>query len=130
MHINKKINKSSILYFSIFFIFLLIGLNSYKDYGISIDENWHQISGEHYYSFFKGLFLNNPEFLTLNELKQLFKVHSTKDPAIFDFIIAFIMKSPLKPMQLHSCPSTQREYMKIQMALTGHLFIMATTMLN
>ena len=85
MHINKKINKSSILYFSIFFIFLLIGLNSYKDYGISIDENWHQISGEHYYSFFKGLFLNNPEFLTLNELKQLFKVHSTKDPAIFDF---------------------------------------------
>ena len=85
MHINKKINKSSILYFSIFFIFLLIGLNSYKDYGISIDENWHQTSGEHYYSFFKGLFLNNPEFLTLNELKQLFKVHSFKDPAIFDF---------------------------------------------
>ena len=85
MYINKKINKSSILYFSIFLIFLLIGLNSYKDYGISIDENWHQISGEHYYSFFKGLFLNNPEFLTLNELKQLFKVHSFKDPAIFDF---------------------------------------------
>ena len=40
--------------------------------------------GERYYSFFKGLFLNNPEFLTLNELKQLFKV-SYKDPAIFDF---------------------------------------------
>ena len=88
MHINKKINKSSILYFSIFFIFFLIGLNSYKDYGISIDENWHQINGEHYYSFFKGLFLNNPEFLTLNELKQLFKVHSFKDPAIFDFSMA------------------------------------------
>ena len=88
MHINKKINKSSILYFSIFFIFLLIGLNSYKDYGVSIDENWHQINGEHYYSFFKGLFLNNPEFLTLNELKQLFKVHSFKDPAIFDFSMA------------------------------------------
>ena len=55
MHINKKINKSSILYFSIFFIFLLIGLNSYKDYGVSIDENWLQISGVRYYSFFKGL---------------------------------------------------------------------------
>ncbi len=88
MHINKKINKSSILYFSIFFIFFLIGLNSYKDYGISIDENLHKINGEHYYSFFKGLFLNNPEFLTLNELKQLFKAHHFKDPAIFDFSMA------------------------------------------
>ena len=88
MHINKKINKNFFLYFSIFFIFLLVGLNSYKDYGISIDENYHQINGEHYYSFFKGLFLNNPEFLTLNELKQLFKVHSVKDPAIFDFSVA------------------------------------------
>ena len=91
MNINKKINKVSLLYFFIFISFLIIGLNSFKDYGISIDENFHLTNGEHYYSFFKGLFSNNTEFITLEELKSSFKEHYFKDPAIFDFSAAILV---------------------------------------
>ena len=56
MYFNKKIDKFFFLYFLFFLIFLLIGLNSFKDYGVSIDENYHYTNGLHYYSFFKGLF--------------------------------------------------------------------------
>ena len=91
MYFNKKIDKFFFLYFLFFLIFLLIGLNSFKDYGVSIDENYHYTNGLHYYSFFKGLFFNGSEYLTIEELKDSFKYHHFKDPAIFDFIIAFII---------------------------------------
>ncbi len=91
MHIIKKINKNSFLYFLIFVAFLFIGLNSFKDYGVSIDEHFHLTSGKHYYSFFQGLFSNNPEFLTLEELKESFKEHYFKDPSIFDFSAAVLV---------------------------------------
>ena len=91
MNINKKMNKSSLIYFFIFLSFMIIGLNSFRDYGISIDENFHHTNGEHYYSFFKGLFLNNTEFITLAELKSSFKEHFYKDPAIFDFSAAILV---------------------------------------
>lgn len=93
MHINKKINKNFFIYFSIFFTFLLIGIISFKDYGISIDEHFHHINGQHYYSFFKGLFFNDGEYLTYEELKNSFKAHHFKNPAIFDFIIVFLAET-------------------------------------
>ena len=91
MKINKKINIFSIVYFLIFSTFFIIGLNSFKDYGVSIDEHFHLTSGELYYSFFKGLFSNNTQFITLDELKYSFKDHYFKDPAIFDFSTAFLV---------------------------------------
>ena len=91
MNINKKINKDSLIYSFIFFSFLIIGLNSFKDYGVSIDENFHVTNGEHYYSFFKGLFFSNAEFITLEELKASFKDHYFKDPAIFDFSVSILI---------------------------------------
>ena len=92
MKINKKINIFSIVYFLIFSTFFIIGLNSFKDYGVSIDEHFHLTSGELYYSFFKGLFSNNTQFITLDELKYSFKDHYFKDPAIFDFSSIIPMK--------------------------------------
>ena len=91
MYLNKKIDKNNFLYFSLFSIFIIIGLNSYKDFGISIDENLHLNNGLHYYSFFKGLFFNNSEYLTLSELKKSFSEHHFKDPAVFDFLVAFLI---------------------------------------
>lgn len=91
MNINKKIKKDSLIYPFIFFSFLIIGLNSFKDYGVSIDENFHVTNGEHYYSFFKGLFFSNEEFITLEELKKSFKDHYFKDPAIFDFSVSILV---------------------------------------
>ena len=91
MYFNKKINKNNLLYLSLFLIFIIIGLNSFKDFGISIDENFHLSNGLHYYSFFKGLFFDGSEFLTLSELKKSFNEHHFKDPALFDFFVAFLI---------------------------------------
>ena len=41
----KKLNKHSVIYFLFFLIFLVVGINSYEDYGVSIDENYHHING-------------------------------------------------------------------------------------
>lgn len=91
MHINKKIDKDFFIYLTLFIIFFVVGLNSYKDYGVSIDEYYHYSNGLHYYSFFKGLFFSSDDFLNIHELKDSWKYHHFKDPAIFDFIIAFIV---------------------------------------
>jgi len=87
----KKLNKHSVIYFLFFLIFLVVGINSYEDYGVSIDENYHHINGLHYYSFFKGLFLNTNEYLSIQDLKESWSQHHFKNPAVFDFIIAFII---------------------------------------
>jgi len=87
----KKLNKHSVIYFLFFLIFLVVGINSYEDYGVSIDENYHHINGLHYYSFFKGLFLNSNEYLSIQDLKESWSQHHFKNPAVFDFIIAFII---------------------------------------
>ena len=41
MYINKKINKENFFLFLIFIIFISIGFSSFKDYGVSIDEEIH-----------------------------------------------------------------------------------------
>ena len=48
MYINKKINFDLFLIGLILFVFFLIGINIYKDYGVSIDEHYHYINGLHY----------------------------------------------------------------------------------
>ena len=51
-----KIDGNYFLYFLIFACFLLVGILSFKDYGVSIDEHFHYSNGAHYYNFLKGLF--------------------------------------------------------------------------
>ena len=91
MHFNKKINTNYLSFFFLFLIFFFIGLNSFQDYGVSIDEYYHHTNGQHYYSFFKGIFFEGSGYLTKNELKESFKYHHFKDPAIFDFTISFFV---------------------------------------
>ena len=55
-----KIDGDYFLYFLIFACFLLVGILSFKDYGVSIDEHFHYSNGAHYYNFLKGLFFSNP----------------------------------------------------------------------
>tara|TARA_X000000950_G_scaffold135643_1_gene168776 strand:- start:571 stop:2187 length:1617 start_codon:yes stop_codon:yes gene_type:complete len=90
MYLNKKIDKKFLIYSLFFFVFLLVGIYSFDDYGISIDENYHYTNGLHYYSFLKGILFPGGEYLTIQELRESFQYHHFKDPAIFDLIIAFI----------------------------------------
>ena len=60
-HPNKKIFLNllpSFFIFLIFLIFFIIGVNVYKDYGISFDEYYHRENGKLYYYFLKGFFIN------------------------------------------------------------------------
>ena len=90
MYLNKKIDKKFLIYSLFFFVFLLVGIYSFDDYGISIDENYHYTNGLHYYSFLKGILFPGGKYLTIQELRESFQYHHFKDPAIFDLIIAFI----------------------------------------
>ena len=58
VHLNKKIVLDYLVPFFIFLIFFIIGLNVYKDYGISFDETHHRENGRLYYYFLKGFFIN------------------------------------------------------------------------
>ena len=86
-----KKDKIKIVHLIIFSTFFLVGINSYDDYGVSIDEYFHYTNGQHYYSFFKGLFFESNNYISADELRESWQFHHFKDPAIFDFIIAFIV---------------------------------------
>ena len=90
MYINKKINFDLFLIGLILFVFFLIGINIYKDYGVSIDEHYHYTNGLHYYSFLKGLFSENSKYINITELRDSFQNFHFKNPALFDLIFAFL----------------------------------------
>ena len=49
ININKKASKK--ITFLLFFTLLLIGLFTFKDYGISIDEEFHRSSGFYWLNY-------------------------------------------------------------------------------
>jgi len=65
-----KIDGNYFLYFLIFACFFLVGILSFKDYGVSIDEHFHYSNGAHYYNFLKGLFFSNPNSVSIAEIKN------------------------------------------------------------
>ena len=62
---NNKISAEKIIFYITFLIFLIIGIRSFQDYGISLDEKWHRETGLLFYNFIKGLFF----FVYINPLK-------------------------------------------------------------
>ena len=86
-----KIDGNYFLYFLIFACFLLVGILSFKDYGVSIDEHFHYSNGAHYYNFLKGLFFSNPNSVSIAEIKNSFQYQHFRDPAIYDLILAFLI---------------------------------------
>ena len=91
MYSNKKIFINYLVPFFIFLFFFVIGLNVYKDYGISYDEYHHRENGKLYYNFLKGFFIN----LDLSEKVFVADIKNATDsvtitmPAIFDMIAEF-----------------------------------------
>ena len=85
MHIDKKITTGYFPEILIFFIFIFVGIISYKDYGISIDEEYHRQSGQLYYSFLKGLLLGTDlaDKITVKEIREASKQTLYLMPAFF-----------------------------------------------
>ena len=59
---DKKISKN-IIYF-LFSIFFFIGLFTFADYGIGIDDKWHRLNGFYWFNYILS-------FTELNDLKVL-----------------------------------------------------------
>ena len=93
MKIDKNIFRENLILFLVFLSLFTIGLSFYKDFGISIDENYHRESGKLYYSYIKSFFIesNIQESVSLNDV---FVEH-------FDFR----MEEPIRFPQLCFCNS-------------------------
>ena len=61
MNFYKNKNENIII-FIIFLLFFIIGINSFKDYGISLDENYHRENGLMWFSYLKGFFNEEAAF--------------------------------------------------------------------
>ena len=70
---NKFFKKKIFDYFIylIFLFFLILGLNIYKDYGISIDEPFHRAYGYYWYIWILENYFNGTE--NINSLKNIFE---------------------------------------------------------
>jgi hypothetical protein len=91
VHLNKKIVLDYLAPFFIFLIFFVIGLNVYKDYGISFDENFHRETGRLYYYFLKGFFINLDlsEKVFASDIKTAVQDIAFREPVFFDMIAEF-----------------------------------------
>lgn len=80
MNLNKFLKKKpslnffkilTLLFFSVFF---LLGLNIYKDYGLSVDEPFQRTLGYYWYIYLLETFSNNQELLVSvqNKFKAMY----------------------------------------------------------
>jgi len=88
---NKKIFLNTTTSIFIFLILFLVGLNVYKDFGISIDEIYHRENGKLYYFFLKGIFINLDlsEKVLVSDIRLAIQDVPFTMPAIFDMIAEF-----------------------------------------
>ena len=72
---------------------MIIGLKSFQDYGISLDENFHRESGQLYYGYLKEvLFQSSSNNYSATEMRQLTQGSVLfKMPAIFDVFNEFLI---------------------------------------
>jgi hypothetical protein len=91
VYLNKKIVLDYLVPFFIFLIFFVIGLNVYKDYGISFDENFHREAGRLYYYFLKGFFINLDlsEKVFVSDIKTAAQDVVFTEAVFFDLIAEF-----------------------------------------
>ena len=91
MYFNKKIILDYLAPIFIFLIFFIIGINVYKDYGISFDEGLHRETGRLYYYFLKGFFINLDlsEKVFVSDIKTAIQQFPYMAPAFFDVIVEF-----------------------------------------
>ena len=89
MWINFLFNK--IIIFLIFFFLLLIGLNSFDDFGIGIDEDNSRINGYVTLNYIYDLLgLEKTNILASLELKDINQYEEQGNGVVFDLPLAFI----------------------------------------
>ena len=81
MQINL-LSKKNFLAFLLFSLIFLFGIFSFKDYGISTDEQFHRENGSFYYNYAKS-FLNGPNSLETKKSEKLIKENLDLGGAIF-----------------------------------------------
>ena len=84
-----------IFIYLIFFIFFLLGINIYKDYGLTLDDEWYQKNGELYYEYLKILFSN--KFIDSENILENLSQKVTGDfsvlnhPVMFELFLAMLV---------------------------------------
>ena len=81
MQINL-LSKKNFLVFLLFSLIFLFGIFSFKDYGISTDEQFHRENGSFYYNYAKS-FLSGPNSLETKNSEKLIKENLNLGGAIF-----------------------------------------------
>jgi hypothetical protein len=87
-----KLKSKNIFIYLIFFLILLVGINIYKDYGLTLDDEIYRLNGQIYYEYIKILLVEK-NLYSLNNLESLsLKFSGTKDiiyhPVLFELILA------------------------------------------
>ena len=93
---NNKISAEKIIFYITFLIFLIIGIRSFQDYGISLDEKWHRETGLLFYNFIKGLFfqadhLEKIDAYAIKEIVLNIDKSPATHPVVFDLPIEFLI---------------------------------------
>ena len=78
----KLLSNKNFLAFVLFSLIFLLGIFSYKDYGISTDEQFHRENGSFYYNYAKS-FLNGPNSPETKEAEKLIEKNINLGGAIF-----------------------------------------------
>lgn len=91
MEIEKFINRSIV--YTIFFLIFIIGLFSYKDYGLAIDDEIYRENGFYYKDLIKQYLILLLDF-NFNEIRilgeEVYNNPTRNHPAIFETILAFL----------------------------------------
>ena len=72
MNTRYKLIEKLIFYLT-FVTFFVVGIKSFQDYGISLDEKWHRETGILFYKYIKGLFfeINSQQNVEATTIKEI-----------------------------------------------------------
>ena len=102
MNSKKKLIEKLIFYSTLLFFFI-IGLTSFRDYGISLDEHYQRETGLLYYEIIKGFFfeledLKKIDLSTINEIvlgntDNIVNIYTNQliQPILFDLPIELLI---------------------------------------
>ena len=90
IHNRKKLIEKLIFYITLL-TFFIIGLKSFQDYGISLDERWHRETGLLYYEFIKGFIFQKVDIASFREIVTGNVLPVITQQVIFDLPIEFLI---------------------------------------
>ena len=78
----KLLSNKNFLGFAFFLLIFIIGMFSFKDYGVSTDEQFHRENGSFYYSYAKS-FLSDPNSPETKGAENLIEKNINLGGAVF-----------------------------------------------